>query len=113
MYLNAKDLVRDAAAEPSRLRWENCSFHESGNPIRRRHVSEPGRVIECAKNSPFVGPLDQKMNERCANVIENKGKLWETPVRSQYVFENTYSCRLKTGMYLKPKDLLKQCFARS
>jgi hypothetical protein len=38
-------------------------------------------------NAPLVGPLDQNMNERCANVIENKGALWETRVQVTYVVE--------------------------
>jgi len=62
-----------------------------------------------ATNAPLVGPLDQKMNERPANVVENKGALWETRVQGTNVVEKTGSYKLIGGMYLNTNDLFLRC----
>jgi hypothetical protein len=45
----------------------------------------------------------EELNERNANVYENKGALWTTRSRSGNVYENTGSYQHKAGMLLKRK----------
>ena len=48
---------------------------------------------------------DSKMNERCGNVYENKGRLWTTRRRSGNVIENKGSYAQNAGMLLKTKGV--------
>ncbi len=53
--------------------------------------------VEAAENS--------KMNEQCANVIENKGPAFSSPGRSGNVTENTGGYEFRAGMLSKGKDV--------
>jgi hypothetical protein len=46
-----------------------------------------------------------KMNDRCGNIIENKGPAFDSPGRSGKVVENKGSYSFKTGMLLKTHEL--------
>jgi sporulation protein YlmC with PRC-barrel domain len=55
-------------------------------------------------NSQSVGMVeDLKLNDRCGNVIENKGSLFHNSRRSGNVIENKGSYAKNAGMLLKIK----------
>jgi hypothetical protein len=47
----------------------------------------------------------QKVNDRCRNVVENKGRVWKTQRLTGNVIENKGSYVLKAGMLLKRKEV--------
>jgi len=51
-----------------------------------------GQGLQWTKSFSFEGEArknSSKLNEQCRNVYENKGSLWKTRERSQYVYEKT------------------------
>ena len=71
---------------------------------------QPGEVPRLRwTSSPALGDGEEKnylkMNERCANVYENKGPAFSSPSQSWNVIENTYSYALGPGILLKTGTL--------
>jgi hypothetical protein len=59
-------------------------------------------VITCPITATVVNP---KMNERCWNVVENKGPLWKTCDPSWNLIENKGTYKCIAGMSLKTNEL--------
>ncbi len=74
----------------------------TGDPRCWGALDIPASVLHFLKS--IKGSL--KLNERCWNVYENKGRLWKTRIRNRNVIENKGTYLLNPGMLLKAHDLV-------